>query len=463
LKYEKRDGELLYVPLTVNIIGDDNGSERMSDIGVLAALNTLNTDYEAANIQFYLASIINHEFYSVWNEHESVLDGADMMFALNKENTINCYILKDGAGNCGYNLPYAGMVVSNNCASISDHTWAHEMGHGLSLPHPFLGWEGGQSWDGTMPPNFGSPAPERVTIDYTYFQDTLIRDTLIIDTVYVEKVDRSNCTFAADGFCDTQPDYLATRWPCTASNSISATEQTDPNGEKFRSDGTLIMSYADDKCASRFSDEQIAAMRANLIDEKPFLLNNQTPKDSIGEYSVDLISPFDEEMVYYRDIHLDWSDVDLADYYLVQFSKFSGFQIVAIDTIVSGSDMVMPKLELNKKYYWRIMPFNSHNFDFIFSQGSSFTTSEVSSAVDISNEIICQPTVIHAGQSIRVSLENNNTLDELKLIDINGKVLQSVKNIENTSIEINTVLQPGSYFVSITSGSHSGVKRIVVF
>jgi len=144
--------------------------------------------------------------------------------------------------------------------------------------------------------NYNEPAPEKVTYDYTYFQDTLILDTLIVDTTYVEKIDGSNCTFAADGFCDTKPDYIASRWNCDE-NSNGFTEQTDPNGEKFYSDGSLFMSYALDNCSNRFTEDQIAAMRANLIDEKPSYLGNENVIDPIPDGEVAVVTPEELEVV----------------------------------------------------------------------------------------------------------------------------------------------------------------------
>mgnify|MGYP000043822657 FL=1 len=85
---------------------------------------------------------------------------------------------------------------------------------------------------------FSEPAPETVLYNYTLFKDSLILDTLIIDTAYVEKVDGSNCEYAADGFCDTPPDYLAYRWTCNQSTGTSFGTMLDPNGESFKSDAT---------------------------------------------------------------------------------------------------------------------------------------------------------------------------------------------------------------------------------
>jgi len=67
--------------------------------------------------------------------HASTTDAAFQMFDLNIPNTINCYIVDFAAENCGYNLPYAGVVLDKDCLFPDDHTWAHEIGHNLSLPH----------------------------------------------------------------------------------------------------------------------------------------------------------------------------------------------------------------------------------------------------------------------------------------------------------------------------------------
>jgi len=261
---DKVEGEI-FVPLNVALVGTDVGTGRFSESTLLESMCTLNQDFSETEIQFYLEelrTIDDTEFF----EHQEILVGAEKMFEYNSDQAINCYVVGNPAGNCGYNLPYAGIALSNSCTNPSDHTWAHELGHAFSLPHPFLGWEGGAGYDGVPQQDWTEPAPEYVLYDYTLFKDTLILDTLIIDTAYVELVDGSNCDIAADGFCDTAPDYHAYRWPCT-SNNESFNTQIDPNGATFRSDATLFMSYGLDACASRFSNEQSLAMRANLEEE----------------------------------------------------------------------------------------------------------------------------------------------------------------------------------------------------
>ena len=77
-----------------------------------------------------------------------------MMF--NKMGTYHQHVhfVSDPAGNCGYNLPYAGVAIAMGCGGPSDHTWAHEVI--TSVQHP--SWDGnGVSHDGSIAHNFSDP------------------------------------------------------------------------------------------------------------------------------------------------------------------------------------------------------------------------------------------------------------------------------------------------------------------
>ncbi|MEM9992373.1 MAG: metalloprotease, partial [Bacteroidota bacterium] len=275
-RFAKNDTTLFQIPLTIHNIGTNVGTGYFKNNALLDALCTLDKDFAPVDMNFYLENPIRRIPNSDYYTHDDILEGADMMFANNLAHTLNCYFVSDPAGNCGYNLPYAGIAMNKSCAKPDDHTFAHEVGHAFKLPHPFLGWEGGIGYDNSIEHDYDDAAPERVLLNYTYFKDTLIRDTLIIDTVWVENAARTNCHFAGDGFCDTEADYLNYRWNCN-NEGQSSVEQTDPTGEKFTSEASLIMSYSSDECANRFTPEQIAAMRANLLDTKSDWLYNQTP------------------------------------------------------------------------------------------------------------------------------------------------------------------------------------------
>jgi hypothetical protein len=367
---------LLYVPLTIHLVGEDDGSNYLRISDLKESFCKLNDDYAETNIQFFIAGDIRFIDNSAYNRHESVLDGAEMMFANNVENTINIYFVDDPAGNCGYNLPYAGIAMNEGCTGANNDTWAHEIGHALSVQHPFLGWEGGISYDGSEPHSYNNPAPATVTYNYTFFKDTLILDTLIIDTALVELVDGSNCNEAADGFCDTSPDYLGFRWNCNG-NGESNQVQTDPNGETFRSDGSLIMGYANDACQSRFTEEQIMAMRANLYEEKPDVISTETPLPPVSEEPPTLVYPIEGEDAPYNDIVIEWEPVENATHYVVTTSIVPGFVVQAQEYWTTNTTLALPELINNRTYYWKVTAYNAYSFCAPESETATFNTSDI--------------------------------------------------------------------------------------
>ncbi len=467
--YSKLEDTVIYVPLTIHLVGTDDGFGYFSPRGLLDAFCTLNEDFEPTNIRFFLEGDINYIPNSSYLDHPTVLDGAEMMFEHNVENTLNCYFVSDPAGNCGYNLPYAGLAVAKSCAGINDHTWAHEVGHALSLAHPFLGWEGGVSHDGSVSHNFNDPAPLTVTYDYTYFLDTLILDTMIIDTAFVEFVDGSNCHIAADGFCDTAPDYLASRWICN-SNSESSVIQKDPSGATFQSDGTLIMSYADDACSYRFSDEQIAAMRANLIDEKPHWLYDQSEEEPV-EGLADLVSPVDDAIVQFNYVPLAWEAVPNATHYVVEISRLQNFPLTLTDSyLVNENALTVINLLDQKKYYWRVRAFNRQYFCGSYTEKESFETADFLSIDEESTLTAFEifPSSLSPGSTVNIKVHSKNTFHgEIRLLNILGQPVE-ISEVDfalgenNLALEIHENLPSGLYVLAIGGNGNFASKKIVV-
>ena len=297
-----RNDDMLFLPVQVHVVGTDEGTGYLSRRGVLDASCTLNEDFLQANMQFFLANPINYINSTLYYDHDFDA-GYDMMAENNFPNAINCYIVESPAGNCGYFFPGVdGIALAKGCTQPGDHTWAHEVGHFLSLPHPFVGWEGTES-----------------DFDYTAPAPTSIGGRA------VERVDGSNCTFAADGFCDTPPDYLSFRWSCNT-DSVSSVQQTDPTGATFVSDGRLFMSYSNDACTTRFSDDQIAAMRANVEEVRPELLTTPPVPEDItldSPEELEVLSPEEGELIGTSNVTLEWEPIANATHYIVQIKPFN--------------------------------------------------------------------------------------------------------------------------------------------
>jgi hypothetical protein len=467
-QYFQRDNDtILYVPLTIHLVGTDSGNGFFSLSGLKAAFCKLNESFEEANIQFFRAGEINYLTNSAWYSHETVLEGAEMMFANNVDGTLNIYFVNDPAGNCGYNLPYAGIAMRKSCSGPNDNTWAHEIGHALAIPHPFLGWEGGISHDGSQTHNYNNPAPEIITYDYTFFQDTLIEDTLIIDTAYVELLDGSNCSFAADGFCDTSPDYLAQRWFCDA-NGESPVLQTDPAGATFRSDGSLIMGYADDACQARFTPEQIAAMRADLYDENPDWISQEPPMDLVAGTVTEFLSPEEGAELPFDEVLLSWAPVENTTHYIVQISPLPTFGLRS-EYVVEGEALVVTDLVANRDYYWRITPYNAYSYCAPISEVRTFSTTDVSSVAAINQltSLRVFPQPVGAGNMLTVDFTVNAPIEgRIRLFNSLGQALQETAlnyGAGQHTLPFPTAQLPaGLYFLSVQTAEGQAVRQVVV-
>ena len=392
----ERSSDTLFVALQLHLLAKDNGIGRISPERLLDAFCRLNADYAYSNIRFYSKYDWHLIDSTGWYMHDTITEGIDMMLANNIPDALNIYFASNVAGNCGYNLPYAGVAVANGCAGPADHTWAHEIGHALSLPHPFLGWEGKTY-------NSINPTPDTLTYNYTHFHDTLDLVPAPLDTTVSERLDGSNCAVAADRICDTQADFLSYRWECDAQNRSIAL-QTDVNGESFRSDGTLFMSYAADGCQSRFSNEQIAIMRATLETEKQAWLTDNPPAVEV-EGPVTLQFPINLQQAPPVGAMAQWSSSPGATHYLIQVSLLQSFIAKAVDMVVTDTNIILPNLLANKKYYWRVRPFNNWSTCVPFTETGVFNTTDFVSATEPENDgWRCYPTLLTAGQFMSVEL-----------------------------------------------------------
>lgn len=456
-----RSDDTLYVGLQVHLLAKDNGTGRFSNEKLLDAFCRLNGDFAPSGIRFYFKNPWDLIDSTGWYNHSTVPQGVDMMLANNYPDALNSYFVFDPAGNCGYSIPYGGVAIKHACANANGHTWAHEVGHTLSLPHPFIGWE-------NKTYNFNTQTPDTLTYDYTYFHDSI--ETQVpapLDTALVEYVDGSNCTVAADLFCDTKPDYLSYRWDCDGLNNSLAI-QKDPDGVTFYSDGTLFMSYSSDECQNRFSDEQIAAMRANLLSEKFSWLSPGPPEADVTGIATP-VSPINDQLTPSSGVILHWAAVPHATKYLLIGSRLSSFAVRDIDILTSDTMAVSGDLVANKKYYWHVRPFNDWSVCAPFSETATFMTAPVSG---VSNPGTSggrvYPTLLVPGDAIWLETDSNTQQDqsECYVFDASGRLLwrdNIVLHETNTLLNIpSDNWQPGVYQVLVKSRLHTITQRIVL-
>jgi hypothetical protein len=451
-----RSEDTLWVAIQPHLLAKDNGTGRIAAEKFLSSFCQLNEDFAASNIQFYFKYGWNLLDETDWYAHEDIPEGIDMMLTNNIPDALNAYFVADPAGNCGYNLPYGGVAIGHNCSGDNDHTWSHEVGHALNLPHPFIGWEGRTY-------NFAQPTPTQLTYDYTYFHDTL--ETQIpapLDTALVELLDGSNCAQAADLICDTKPDYLSYRWDCNTQNQ-SLAKQKDPTGAEFYSDGTLFMSYALDKCQSRFSPEEIAIMRATLLTEKAAWLTPDRLQQPVEE-PAEAVEPILGQLVPPVGALFTWKPVPNATHYLVQASRFENFFFKQVDLVTTDTFLIAGQLSANQNYFWRIRPFNDWHACATFGELFTFKTGTISKTSEPDAEgWRCYPSVLSTGMPLTLEIPETWRGEDAKctVFDAAGRLVwQSYLSLHapRMKVELPSSHWPSGIYRFILT-SNRGVKR----
>jgi len=439
-----KSNDTLFVPLTIHVVGTNGGGGYFSLNNVLRSVCTLNEDYIESGIQFYIAGTIDSIANSTYNNH-NFQTGSEMMSLYHVPNTVNCYIPNSpGDGLCGYSDYNLGITIAKGCLGPGDHTFAHEMGHYLSLPHPFWGWEGFNH-------DYSEPAPVQ------------------INDAIVERVDGQYCNIAGDGFCDTPPDYLNYRWPCDG-QSNSTLLQTDPSGATFQSDGTLIMSYSYDNCSSRFSAQQSAAMRANILTEKAEFLNNDTQLYPLTTGPLTVYSPeagsLQEE---YKNVTFTWGAIPHADVYMLEVSPLASLNPVQFRYTQADTTVFSNVLLKNKNYYWRVSAYNNWNTCLVTSEIFNFETGSLTAVHDITSltGMSIRPNPVSAGQNISLNLTISEPFEgAVEILRPSGQKVFS----ENWQLAAGTHLReipaaewaPGLYFLQLKSPEGVRTAKFVV-
>ena len=439
--------DTLFVPIKVHIVGTDEGLGYASESFVRNAFCGLNESFKQAAIQFYIAGEFNYIDNTEWYDHESFGPGREMIEFNNLPGVLNSYIVQTAGGACGYySRGVDGVVLAKNCIAIGRETWAHELGHQFTLPHTFFGWEG-------TPYNPNEPTPERIWFRNAWRE--------------VERWDGENCTHAGDGFCDTTPDYLSSRWGCSANNPIGSLI-TDPLGIQGNVDGTNIMSYASDACMSLFSKQQIQAMRMNLLLDRVDIINFEN-EFGIIHSEVELIYPQANQDVQFDEAVIKWRSVPNATEYHVQVSPLPLFSNLLFDDFVSDTILYLPPLIKDRTHYVRIKPSSPISLCEGFGERVPFLATQLTHIQFIGSYdfTIDFQNIIQSGQSLNIALNGSSAEDfRIQLLNLSGQtVYQDERQLipgQNFRLPTN-YLSPGMYLLTIeTKDNQNAVRKVVI-
>jgi hypothetical protein len=455
-----------YVPIKFHLVAETDGTGRAQKNKVYIALCALNQRYADQNVVFYLAGIYDLNNSSLYS-HSNV-QAAQFQMSLRKNqhfNAVNVFVCNSvslpssgGGLTLGYYTPaYDVIAIRADQLNSTSTTLTHEMGHFFSLPHPFNGWEGQEYHTANNP----SGAP--------YGAGNL--PPTVMGGESVELANGTNCTGAGDYFCDTEPDY---NLGFLGGNNCTYTSgAVDPNGEAINPDETLYMSYFDDNCTNKFTNDQKAAIAADMQQNSRNYLFNSSPSSTTEiTAAATLSAPANNSTTpFWDEVYLNWDDVPGANQYFVQIGRNQSFSILVEEAVVSNSLYLSQTLLAGTVYYWRVKAYNEVSICNDYSAVYKFTTSSFTTDTKqalTATSIQLQPNFTSEGQSVNLNIKTDKKIEAtIRIVNMSGQVMKAVENATfqaGTHIhEIQTQgLAPGVYILNLQTEEGQINERLMI-
>jgi hypothetical protein len=467
-----------YIPVWFHMVALSDGTGRGTEANVADMVCEWNRLYEANGLemQFYIKGFSQINLDALYNSPQSFA-GTNRMLTTKKTDAMNVYITKDaGAGRPGETVlayysnrgstgdpEYTNDWIVCSISEVSGpkaSTIAHEAGHLFTLPHTFYGWEE----VGAFIPTATVPCAP-ATVNYGG------------RIVEVEKVARSgptkNCATAADGFCDTPPDYYVA-FTQTVSNCVYTGTAKDPDCVLIDPDEKNIMGYFN--CLSTFSAEQKAAIRNNYLNHpKRQYLRAGDITPPLTSALPTIVSPaVGSTTTFFNNFKLDWSDVPGVIGYAVDISRFSSFSSPKSFYSTVSEVNVNPltaagfAFSESKTLYWRvraIVPYK--NCDAVAS--GSFITGTLNDVNEIAGvtQFVVSPNPLSKSQNLTLEMNSETAFDaKIKLVNMTGQVVKTdnrrfAVGYSAQAISV-TDLTNGTYILSVESDKGVLNKRIII-
>ncbi|NNE27087.1 MAG: hypothetical protein HKN09_09610, partial [Saprospiraceae bacterium] len=300
-----------FVPVQFHSLANNDGTGRLSQDAIRAALCQINERFDSLEMRFYLAGPINER-----NNSSAFTNGnANHSFfrSIRNPEAINVYIVESprpSATNvAGY---YSGgnndfIVINKDFLGDDGYTFEHEIGHFFTLSHTHRGWE-----------------------DVPYSPD-VYGDTVRITSISsgqtgsigVELVNGDNCgnlgwqsPLAGDGLCDTPPDY---GFGQSCNCCFFQFDVWDSNNEKIGMPMlNNVMSYSSNCGDWNFSQQQVFAMKASYDSNRRSYIRggNISTYNPITEPTTILAPDNISTIEEYDGVLLQWEAVPNAEQYV---------------------------------------------------------------------------------------------------------------------------------------------------
>jgi len=463
----KPDGAITYIPVKFHRVYKRDGSEAISYASIFGQLCQLNTDYEQADIQFYLKDglngILDLQNDEIYENPSTTRTAGFLRSSVNRnKDAINIFInntANSGSGGPGQTLGFYNrvgdyIVIKKTEVQTATHSLSHELGHFFGLSHTFYGWEGTEY-------DCNNPTPQQVFLGGS--------------AVLVEYVDRNRirsgrplCQQAADGFCDTQADYnLGFGFSGTGCNYTGCAK--DPENASLMPNEENMMGYFL-SCLSTFSPEQGAVMLSNIAStRRSYIRSSYVPDlNTIPNTKPEIEHPLNGAVTqFYDKIELRWKAVPGISTYLVEVDTKSSLNEPIISEYVNGTSLVIEDLNKAAFHFWQVRPVTEYQNCLTTSGINRFRTSTATKTIDIAFDqtvyVISNPATIDQPLIISAASPLNDVHIDIKNLAGQSVLKKSLSRLESGVSYIDaTIQEAGIYLVTIHSGNLYTVKKWVV-
>ena len=458
-------GAIQYVPIHFHLVGNADGSGKHRERLVLDQLCDLNEAYASTEIRFYLKPHPTHGLFDKSINNTNVyLNQTNAILMQNRkhQNAINVFVVQEPATSnnqpgqtLGYYSPIQDWLVirKSEINGTGNGTLGHEAGHFFSLRHTHYGWES-EPFDASSPtwpnaPANSPPSPYGI--------------------VPTERVNGTNCTTAADLLCDTPPDYnFGFGWP--AGNCNYNLPAKDPLGAQVNPMEHNFMGYFIG-CDYVFTPMQQAVILADLDEPyRNYLDNNFAPAATNITTPLDLLVGLvsGDTTQYFDEVLLQWQSVSGATYYLLEIDVTSSYSTSSYQSFVlTSTSQLLTDLQENRRYYWRVRPFNEYA-TCAAARSGTFVTSKISDTHDIKDLSAWQIAPNPVSNTARIIFSAANNFEAaVSIIDATGRRVRTLNNtvfpVGETTLDLPVEgLSNGLYFVAIENEEGRAVRKMTI-